>query len=184
MNSDRAAIAYWLLRINLACAFLSGVALLLMMLAGAADVIGTNLDLVKLPSSPIPAAFEFMATMMVVNVFLAVSLAQARRQHIRVEVLVNRLPRTLQRVTDVVQYLLAVAFFGLIAWFAWPAAVHSFNVGEYAPGLINFPVWPARFILAFGATLAGIQCCFDIVGLFAQRYRSIDSRHHSETTDS
>lgn len=181
MNSDRAAIAHWLLRINLACAFLSGVALLMMMLAGAADVIGTNLDLLKLPSSPIPAAFEFMATMMVVNVFLAVSLAQARRQHIRVEVLVNRLPKTLQRVTDVVQYVLAVAFFGLIAWFAWPAAVHSFNVGEYAPGLINFPVWPARFILAFGATLMSIQCCFDIVGLYAQRYRCIDLRHSPDS---
>ena len=183
MNSDRAAIAHWLLRINLACAFVSGVALLLMMLAGAADVIGTNLDLLKLPSSPIPAAFEFMATMMVVNVFLAVSLGQARRQHIRVEVLVNRLPRTLQRVADVAQYVLAVAFFGLIAWFAWPAAVHSFNVGEYAPGLINFPIWPARFILAFGATLMSIQCCFDIVGLFAQRYRCTDSRY-SGTTES
>jgi TRAP-type C4-dicarboxylate transport system permease small subunit len=184
MNSDRAAIAHWLLRINLSCAFLSGVALLLMMLAGAADVIGTNLDLLKLPSSPIPAAFEFMATMMVVNVFLAVSLGQARRQHIRVEVLVNRLPGTLQRVTDVVQYVLAVAFFGLIAWFAWPAAVHSFDVGEYAPGLINFPVWPARFILAFGATLMSIQCGFDLVGLFAQRYRCIDLGRHSGTTDS
>ncbi len=183
MNSDRAAIAHWLLRINLACAFLSGVALLLMMLAGAADVIGTNLDLLKLPSSPIPAAFEFMATMMVVNVFLAVSLGQVRRQHIRVEVLVNRLPRILQRVADVAQYVLAVAFFGLIAWFAWPAAVHSFNVGEYAPGLINFPIWPARFILAFGATLLSIQCCFDIVGLFAQRYRCTDSRYPG-TTDS
>jgi TRAP-type C4-dicarboxylate transport system permease small subunit len=184
MNSDRSAIAAWLLKINLGCAFVSGVALLLMMLAGAADVIGSNLDLIRLPSSPIPAAFEFMGTMMVVNVFLAVSLGQARRQHIRVEVLVNRLPAALQRLGDIVQYALAVAFFGLIAWFAWPAAMHSFTVGEYAPGLISFPVWPARFILAFGATLMSIQCCFDIIGLFAERYRCIDLEHRPETPDS
>ena len=59
--------ARFLLRVNLVCGLLSGVALLLMMLAGAADVIGTNLDMIGLQSRPIPAAFEFMATMMVVT---------------------------------------------------------------------------------------------------------------------
>ncbi|MFQ5935954.1 MAG: TRAP transporter small permease subunit [Acidiferrobacterales bacterium] len=181
MKAQRSAIAAWLMKINLACAFLSGVALLLMMIAGAADVIGTNLDLGGLRASPIPAAFEFMATMMVVNVFLAMSLAQARRNHIRVEVLVNRLPKRLQKAADFVQYVLGVVFFGLIAWFAWPAAVHSFSVGEYAPGLINFPVWPARFILAFGATLMSTQCVFDVIGVFSERYQSTDLAHHAET---
>ncbi|MFQ5935889.1 MAG: TRAP transporter small permease subunit [Acidiferrobacterales bacterium] len=181
MRSDRAAVAKWLMKLNLGCAFLSGIALLLMMLAGAADVIGTNLDVVGLQSQPVPAAFEFMATMMVVSVFLAVSLAQARRSHIRVEVVVNRLPKGWQTFTEVIQYLLSTVFFALIAWFAWPAAMHSFAVGEYAPGLINFPVWPARFILAFGATLMTVQGVFDVIAVFAKRYQSTDLEHHIET---
>ena len=57
----RSAVARLLLRVNLVCGLLSGVALLLMMIAGAADVIGTNLDIIGLQSRPIPAAFEFMA---------------------------------------------------------------------------------------------------------------------------
>lgn len=177
MAADRSRLAKALLKLNLSCAFASGFALLLMMLAGAADVIGTNLDIVGLRSQPVPAAFEFMATMMVVSVFLAVSLAQARRQHIRVELLVSRLPAGLQRLSDVLQYILSVVFFALIAWFAWPAAGHSFNVGEYAPGLINFPVWPARFILAFGATLMSVQCLLDLISVFARRYQAIDHDH-------
>ncbi len=142
-----------------------------MMLAGAADVFGTNLDLVGLTSQPIPATFEFMGAMMVVTVFLAVSYAQYKRRHIRVEVLVKLLPTPLQKVADVIQFALSAAVFIMIAWFTWPAAIHAFNVGEYAPGLIKFPLWPARFVLAFGATLMTVQCLFDMLGVVFKSFR-------------
>ena len=142
-----------------------------MMLAGAADVFGTNLDLIGLTSQPIPATFEFMGAMMVVTVFLAVSFAQHKRRHIRVEVLVKLLPTSLQKVADVIQFALSAAVFIMIAWFTWPAAIHAFNVGEYAPGLIKFPLWPARFVLAFGATLMTVQCLFDMLGVVFKSFR-------------
>ena len=142
-----------------------------MMLAGAADVFGTNLDLIGLTSQPIPATFEFMGAMMVVTVFLAVSFAQHKRRHIRVEVLVKLLPTSLQKVADVIQFALSAAVFVMIAWFTWPAAIHAFNVGEYAPGLIKFPLWPARFVLAFGATLMTVQCLFDMLGVVFKSFR-------------
>lgn len=142
-----------------------------MMLAGAADVFGTNLDLIGLTSRPIPATFEFMGAMMVVTVFLAVSFAQHKRRHIRVEVLVKLLPASLQKIADVIQFALSAAVFIMIAWFTWPAAIHAFNVGEYAPGLIKFPLWPARFVLAFGATLMTVQCLFDMLGVVFKSFR-------------
>ncbi len=174
MTDERHPACHWILRVGRACAFLSGIALLLMMIAGASDVIGTNLDLIGLPSQPVPAAFEFMATMMVVTVFLGTTLAQARRQHIRVEVIVNLLPPGGQRFMEVIQYLLSATMWGLIAWYGWMSGLHSVSVGEYAPGLINFPVWPARLILGFGATLMTLQCLFDIIGVYAPRFRAVD----------
>ena len=99
MNT-RFPIARWVIRINLWCGLASGFALLAMMLMGALDVIGSNLDLAGLTARPIPAAFEFMATMMVVNVFLAMSLGQARRRHIRVEIVLNVLPGRLRRAVE------------------------------------------------------------------------------------
>lgn len=161
-----------LLRITRTSAILSGAAILLMMLAGAADVIGTNLDVVGLRSRPIPATFEFMGAMMVVTVFLATSFAQHKRRHIRVELLVRRMPEFWQKAADIVQYALAACVFGLIARYTWPAAIHAFNVGEYATGLINFPLWPARFVLAFGATLMTIQCLFDMLGVVFKQFRT------------
>ncbi len=171
MPRQRSAIVDWFMNINLACGVLSGISLLLMMVVGAFDVIGTNLDMIGISSAPVPAAFEFMATMMVVCVFLAVSLGQARRSHIRVEVLVDKLPKPLRIVAELNCHLISMGFFGAIAWFGALSAYHSFNVGEYAPGIINFPIWPARFFLAFGATLISIQCALDLIGVLAPRFR-------------
>ncbi len=174
------APARFLIRITRIAAVLSGVSILLMMIAGAADVVTTNLDVVGLKSNPIPATFEFMGAMMVVTVFLAVSYAQHDRRHIRVELLVRRMPRFWQQVADVFQYGLSALVFAFIARFAWPAAIHGFNVGEYATGIINFPLWPARFVLAFGVTLMTIQCLFDLIGVFSDKFdtRTIDPPKH------
>jgi len=174
MIENRNRVGQWVLRVGRACGFISGTALLLMMIAGASDVIGTNLDVIGLPSSPVPAVFEFMATMMVVTVFLATALAQARRSHIRVEVIVDRLPPSGRKFMELIQHLLSAVMWGLIAWFGWKAGFHSVAVGEFASGLINFPVWPSRLILGFGASLMTVQCLFDVAGVCLPKFRATD----------
>ena len=180
-SRPRSAAALLLLRVNLVCGLLSGVALLLMMVAGTADVIGTNLDIVGLDSQPIPAAFEFMATMMVVTVFLATTLAQARRNHIRVEVIMKMMPRNFARFATFIQFSLSALFWGLIAWYGWLSGLHSVAVGEYATGLINFPIWPARLVLGFGASMMLLQCLFDLLSMFNERFDATDMSHQSDT---
>jgi len=182
MEPTRNMLAAWIMRVNLACGFLSGVAMLLMMVAGTADIITSNLDQLGLPSKPIPAAFEFMATMMVVVVFLAISLAQSRRSHIQVELVINLLPGGLKKALEVLHHVLSAALFALIAWFGWQAGLHSFNVGEFAAGLINYPIWPARLVLAFGATLMIVQCLLDLAALFSPRFVTGDKPRHSDAT--
>jgi TRAP-type C4-dicarboxylate transport system permease small subunit len=160
--------------VNRACAVLSGIAILAMMVAGAADIIMTNLDIVGLASRPIPGVNEFIGTMMVFSVFLAVSLAQARRSHIQVDFLTRLLAHPLQTFLAIVQSLLAITVFGLIAWFSWVVALQSTRTGEFAAGLYNFPLWPARLTLAFGATLMTIQCVFDLIATLWPRYSTRD----------
>jgi TRAP-type C4-dicarboxylate transport system permease small subunit len=171
MQPTKAPLLRWLMKVNLACGVIAGIALILMMSVGAIDVIGTNLDLFGLPSAPVPAAFEFMTTMMVVSVFLSISLGQARRTHIRVEVIVDRFPRSLRFLTDILRHGLSVIFFAAIAYFGALSAFRGYSVGEFAPGIINFPVWPSRLFLAFGAGLVTVQCVLDLIGVFNTRYR-------------
>lgn len=180
MEPKLTPIASLMKRLNLACAFLAGVALLLMMAVGTADIIGSNLNWIGLPSRPIPGAFEFIGTMMVVSVFMAVSLGQVRRVHIQVELIVLMLPARWQKAAEVMHHVFSSTFFLLISWAAWPAAIHSFRVGEFSAGLINFPIWPARIFLAFGATLMALQCILDILGVFDARFR-VSARRSGET---
>ena len=134
---------------------------------------GTNLDLVGLVARPVPAAFEFMATMMVVNVFLAMSLGQARRRHIRGGDRPQRdAAAAPSRPSRRSPCSARIALFALIALFGWKAGLHATSVGEYSSGLINYPVWPARLVLAVGATLMTVQCTFDFLGLFVERLRT------------
>lgn len=153
-----------------AAALVAGCAMLLMMLAGALDVIGTNFL-----AKPIPAAFEFMATLMVVVVFFSLALAQAQRAHIRVSIVTDRLPRRLQWVTDSLQFLCNLVFFTLIAWFGWKSGLRSFDVGEYASGAINWPTYPARFALAIGASLMALQCLYDLISHMLGRRDSAET---------
>ena len=151
-----ARVLRWVRRTAAAAA---GIAMLLMMLAGALDVIGTNVF-----AKPVPAAFEFMATSMVVVIFFSVALAQAQRVHIRVAILTDRLPGWLQWVTDSFQFLCNLIFFALIAWFGWKSGLRSFEVGEYVSGSVNWPTFPARFALAIGASVMVLQCLYDLIG--------------------
>ena len=131
-------------------------------------------------SRPVPAAFEFMATMMVVSVFMAISLGQARRTHIRVELIAKMLPARAQVAANLIRHGLSAAFFMAIAWFGILSAINSFNVGEYTPGSINFPVWPARFFLAAGVSLMTVQCVFDFLSVFWDRFDV--KRHDTEAS--
>ena len=149
---------------NRGLAFASGIAILMMMLAGAADVVLTNLDKVGLESQPVPGVHEFLATMMVVGVFLAIPLAQQRRGHIQVNLLTRLMPPVWRRAASVLQHTLSAALFAAIAWFGWQTTTHAWSVNEFAAGAFDLPLWPARFALALGSTVMTLQCLFDLAG--------------------
>jgi len=152
----------WSSLVNRGLAFASGIAIVLMMLVGGADVILTNLDKLGLDSRPIPGMTEFAATMMVFAVFLALSLAQQRRGHIQVDLVTQRMGPASKRIASVLQHALSAAMFGAIAWYGWKTTAHAWAVSEFAAGSFNMPLWPARFALALGASVMTLQCLLDL----------------------
>jgi TRAP-type C4-dicarboxylate transport system permease small subunit len=177
MSTDAtvAAIVGVVRRVNRGFASAAGVAILLMMLAGALDVISTNFNLIGLDSRPVSSTNEFMATMMVAAVFLGMPLAQQRRAHIQVTV-AHLVESRFLRPIEALRHLLHGLFYALIGWFGWSVAAHSVTTGEFAAGLVDFPVWPARLALAVGATAMTLQCLVDLIGVFDARFRVPDDR--------
>ena len=137
---------------------------MLMMSVGALDIMTTYIFL-----RPIPATFEFMETMLVVVAFFAIPLAQSQRAHIRVDLIYNHMPKFLLFSSDLLGYILNIIFYALIAFYGWRAGVISFQQAEIVPGIINWPLWPARFFLFLGALMMTIQCMADAIALLLGR---------------
>jgi TRAP-type C4-dicarboxylate transport system permease small subunit len=100
---------------------------------------------------------------MVLIVFGALTYGQIRRSHIRVELLYTRLPPRGRAALDILADLCGLLFFGLLLWQAINEAEFSMQIGEATDGLIRFPLYPARIILATGTALLLVRLVLDVV---------------------
>lgn len=135
-----------------------GIGMLMSMFLGVADVVGTQ-GLGK----PVPGAKEVTESTMVLIVFGALTYAQIRRSHIRVELLYTRMGPRVRAAMDFFAHLCSLVFFGLLTWQAVSEAQYSYQIGESVDGLIRFPLYPARITLAVGSGLVCLQLVLDMI---------------------
>ena len=150
-------LAYLLERIALAVLLVGGIGMLMSMFLGVADVVGT-----QMLRSPVPGAYEITESTMTLIVFGALAYAQIRRAHIRVELVYTHVGPRAQAALDVVADLAALVFFGLLLWQAINEAQYSYQINERTVGLIRFPLYPARIVLAAGTGLMILRLLLDL----------------------
>lgn len=142
---------------------LGAVGLIMSMVLGFADVIGT-----KFLDYPVPGTLEFTESTMVLVVFGALAFTQTRRGHIRVEIFYNfGGPRT-RALLDAFTNLIALIYFGLLCWVGIQEAIYSWEISEASMGTIRFPLFPARALLAIGTALLLLQLVIDIASDLAR----------------
>ncbi len=57
-------------------------------------------------------------------------------------------------VSSLLSGILGAGFFALIVWGSYEPALHAWTSGEFeGEGALRVPVWPARFVVMFGAAL-------------------------------
>ena len=151
-------LSHLLERIALGILLVGGIGMLMSMFLGVADIVGTQMLHV-----PVPGPYEITESTMVLIVFGALTYAQIRRAHIRVELIYTRMgPRT-QAVMDVIADIAAMVFFGLLLWQAYMEAIYSYEINERTVGLIRFPLYPARIVLAGGTALLLLRLMLDLI---------------------
>ena len=138
--------------------FFAGLALMLMMFIGAADVI---MD--KLFNRPIPGTLEFSESLLVMSFFMAIGFTQLRRGHIAVELFKSRVKGAKKEFLDLISYFLLLVFFFLLTFQGWKFALQSLRILEFQSGLYNFPVYPAKLMAAFGLSIMTLQCFADLL---------------------
>lgn len=151
-------IAHVLERVALVVLLVGGVGILAAMFLGTADVIGT-----QLLHAPVPGATELTESTMVLVVFGALTYAQIRRKHIRVELLHARCGPRGKAAMDILADVTGLVFYGLLAWQAYNEALYSIQIDEATFGLIRFPLWPARIIVVVGVWLLMLRLLLDVI---------------------
>jgi TRAP-type C4-dicarboxylate transport system permease small subunit len=151
-------LAHLLERLALAVLLVGGVGMLMSMFLGVADIVGTQFLHV-----PVPGPFEITESTMVLIVFGALAYAQIRRAHIRVELIYTHVGPRVQGLMDVIADVAALVFFGLMLWQATMEAEYSYQINEATVGLIRFPLYPARIILAAGTGLLVLRLVLDLI---------------------
>jgi TRAP-type C4-dicarboxylate transport system permease small subunit len=144
-------------------AWIAGGAVLLMALLGGLDLFTT----VAL-GRPVNATVEATEILMVISSFMCLGLLHKRRAYIAVDLLRASGGLALRLVLDWFALVLMAAYFGLIAWRGWEHAFESFAVREFSSGLVRIPLYPSKFALATGMSIAVLWCVVEMLkgGLF------------------
>ena len=145
-------------RSNRVTLWTGGLAIFLMTMLGALDVI-----FMALFGQPIHSTVEMTETLMVAVVYLGLGTVHEKRQHIATDLIYERFPRKVKDFAQVFILLMMTLTFALLTWNGWLAFIKSFRVKEYSVGIVQFPIYPTRFLLAMGVTIALIWCLVDLV---------------------
>ncbi|EPX82274.1 TRAP transporter small permease [Salipiger mucosus] len=125
------------------CLAISAVVILFLAVVGSADVLGTYLFL-----KPVPVARELSAELLVLLIFGALPRVERMRRHIEVDLVMERMPGLLQRLSRVLALATGLAVFLVLAQGALAMATESYEYGEFAAAVIRFPVWPIKVVFA------------------------------------
>lgn len=138
--------------------YLAVVFISLMMISTVADVTGRYLF-----NSPIVGTIELNRMLMVYAVFFTIAYAQLVKQHIKIDIALDRMPPKTRLVFEGLGLLFALAVMGFITYGASIAAYQETLLGEAETGIINFPVWPGRIAVALGSLVLCLQYIMDIL---------------------
>lgn len=164
-------------RLAIGLLLLGSIGMIVSMLLGFADVVGT-----KFFDWPVPGTLEVTESTMVLIVFGALAFAQINRAHIRVEIFYNLGGPRARAWMDALTHLVALVYFALVCWLGVNEALYSWDLKEATMGTIRFPLFPARFLLALGTFLLVVQLALDVISDVARALRGGDALAASATT--
>lgn len=145
--------------------WLSGLALVLMMLHVTADVASKYLF-----NAPVPGTAEVVAAYYMISVvFLPLAYVEVANRSIVVEMVYGLLPGAARYPLDIIGTAISLVFFGFLAYLGIGLAQEAYAVGEYVDGLWRIVVWPSRFLIPLGMGVATLALLLRLLDLLRGR---------------
>jgi TRAP-type C4-dicarboxylate transport system permease small subunit len=145
------------------CGVIAGLCSMGMMISIVIDVIGRQLE------RPIYWVTDISLILIVWLAFLGMGWTQADRGHVRVEFVLDVLPKRMRPIFRTFSWFLSLLLCVFLFVAAALSAVESVKMGEGTIGIVHFPAWPARIALAFGLLILCIQLMVDVFGELTKR---------------
>jgi TRAP-type C4-dicarboxylate transport system permease small subunit len=123
----------------------------------------------RLIGTQIPSADDFARLSMAASAFLGLAFALRTGAHIRVTLLLDKLPPGPRHAFEIACLVLATA---VSAWFAWSTGVmayDSWRFVEYTIGQIPLPKWIPIAGMTLGIALVAIGFLEDLVDVLCRR---------------
>lgn len=133
------------------------------MLFGLMFLICANSFSRKLFNVPITGTLEITEALMPFVILLPMAFTQMRDGHIRVTLLTDRLPASVERYLHALMLFVGALFFAWVCVATVGYAYDAFTIGETAWGVIRIPLWPSKSVITLGAALLSIQFLLDTI---------------------
>jgi TRAP-type C4-dicarboxylate transport system permease small subunit len=136
----------------------------------------------------IPGAVEISQVILTFMVYLILGAVQEKKDHIRIDFFIEKLPIKIRRYWELVISIVGVAFFSFLLAYCWESFISSYEIGEFYGGAIRIPIYPARAAIVVGVGLMVVALLKDI-GLFlhakdkAPILASVDQREIDEAIE-
>jgi len=98
---------------------------------------------------------ELSSYMLVIFILLGVAYTHQVKGHVRVSMLVSRLPEKITSTLDVLTILLSLFIIGIMAWQGWVVGIEERTVSD----MLRVPQFPFRLLVS----VAGVFLCLELL---------------------
>lgn len=113
-------------------------------------------------NSPLPGHLEMSQLLIAAAVFLGLSYAQARRSHVGMDILINRLSAGPALVVDTITLALSCVAIAVIVWYSWEGALHALEIGDVTP-TAGLPTWWSKIAVPIGGAVLCLRFIVQII---------------------
>ncbi|GAA3868324.1 TRAP transporter small permease [Celeribacter arenosi] len=136
----------------------------------AAAITGTGLGLT------IPSYADFTGFFLAASTFLALAYSLREGGHIRVTLLLGRLPARARHGVEIIVVAIAMAMSAYASWYIILLVYESFEYGDRSSGMVSVPLWLPQLPVALGLIILTIALLDELVALLRGRAASWEGK--------
>lgn len=161
-------------KLSRALAVISALSIVVLVISITTEVVIRNIT-----SSSVPGMVEIAESSLVVGVFFGLGWAAVRGEHVTVTILSDRVGPRANQVFHLVTWTLASAFLVWMVYATTQRAVRATIAGEERFGLLRWPLWPLRWVIALGLAVLLVVAVINMLRAFERR-SLLGAEHEAE----